>query len=56
MIRNIYHKFNVQADALPAYKAVVVIVLVVCSAPTVREWFKVLEKKIKTKPEVKEVG
>lgn len=50
------YKFNVQADALPAYKAVVVIVLVVCSAPTVREWFKVLGKKIKTKPEVKEVG
>ena len=39
------YKFNVQADALPAYKAVVVIVLVVCSAPTVREWFKVLGKK-----------
>ena len=31
------YKFDVQADALPAYKAVVVIVLVVLSAPIVRE-------------------
>lgn len=30
------YKFNVQSDALPAYKAVVVIMLVVISAPTVR--------------------
>lgn len=30
------YKFNVQSDALPAYKAVVVIILVVISAPTVR--------------------
>lgn len=30
-------KFNVSSSALPAYKAVVVIVLVVLSAPTVRE-------------------
>lgn len=30
------YKFNVQSDALPAYKAVVVILLVVLSAPTVR--------------------
>lgn len=31
------YKLNVQSDALPAYKAVVVIVLVVLSAPIVRE-------------------
>lgn len=30
------YKFNVQSDALPAYKAVVVILLVVLSAPSVR--------------------
>jgi len=40
------YKFNVQSDALPAYKAVVVILLVVFSAPTVREWFKNVWKKI----------
>lgn len=33
------YKMNVQADALSAYKAVVVILLVVISAPVVREWF-----------------
>ena len=32
------YKMNVQSDALPAYKAVVVILLVVLSAPSVREW------------------
>ena len=32
------YKFNVQSDALPAYKAVVVIILVIISAPVVREW------------------
>ena len=32
------YKFKVSSDALSAYKAVVVIVLVVFSAPTVREW------------------
>ena len=31
------YKFNVASDALPAYKAVVVILLVVMSAPVVRE-------------------
>lgn len=30
------YKFNVQSDALPAYKAIVVIVLVIMSAPAVR--------------------
>ena len=41
---NLY-KFKVQSDALPAYKAVVVIVLVVVSAPVVREWFAGFSKK-----------
>jgi len=31
------YKFHVSSDALPAYKAVVIIVLVVLSAPSVRE-------------------
>lgn len=43
------YKFNVQADALPAYKAVVVILLVVLSAPTVREKLSSLRKKIRVK-------
>lgn len=43
------YKFKVSADALPAYKAVVVIVLVVISAPTVRDWFSSLSKKFKVK-------
>ena len=43
------YKFKVSADALPAYKAVVVIVLVVISAPTVKEWFGNMTKKLKVK-------
>ncbi len=43
------YKFNVQADALPAYKAVVVIILVVISAPSVRAKFSELGKKMKAK-------
>lgn len=43
------YKFNVQSDALPAYKAVVVIILVVVSAPTVKEWFASLTKKLMKK-------
>ncbi len=39
------YKFNVQSDALPAYKAVVVIALVVFSAPTVRAKLTELSKK-----------
>lgn len=50
------YKFNVQSDALPAYKAVVVIVLVVLSAPIVREWLSGVWKKIKPAGHVKEVG
>ncbi len=42
------YKFNVSADALPAYKAVVVIMLVVTSAPVVREKLsKIFKKKAK---------
>lgn len=50
------YKFNVQSDALSAYKAVVVIVLVVMSTPVVRDFFSDLGKKIKSKMPVKEVG
>ncbi len=50
------YKFNVQSDALPAYKAVVVIILVVLSAPVVREYLSRMGKKIKLKMNVKEVG
>ena len=48
LIQTLY-KFKVQSDALPAYKAIVVIVLVVISAPTVKEWFSSMGKKLKTK-------
>ena len=41
------YKFNVQSDALSAYKAVVVILLVVMSAPVVREKLSKLGKKPK---------
>ena len=40
------YKFNVQSDALAAYKAVVVILLVVFSAPTVRDYMGQLMKKV----------
>lgn len=42
------YKMNVQADALSAYKAVVVIILVVISAPVTREWFQKMWKKVRT--------
>jgi len=45
------YKFNVQSDALPAYKAVVVIILVIISAPTVREWISETWAKLRTKKE-----
>lgn len=48
------YRFKVPSDALPAYKAVVVIILVVASAPTVREKISSLWKSRKT--HVKEVG
>ncbi len=50
------YKFNVQSDALSAYKAVVVIVLVVLSTPVVREYLSSLGKRLKIKRNVKEVG
>ncbi len=40
------YKFKVSSDALSAYKAVVVILLVVFSAPTVREWMSRQFKKL----------
>lgn len=40
------YKFNVQSDALSAYKAVVVIILVIFSAPAVRSFFSSLFAKI----------
>ena len=48
------YKFNVKSDALSAYKAVVVIVLVVLSAPVVREKLSSFGKKFKVSK--KEVG
>ncbi len=41
------YKMNVQSDALSAYKAVVVILLVVMSAPAVRDYMKKLRKKVR---------
>ena len=49
-----HYKLNVQSDALSAYKAVVVIILVVLSAPSVREKLSSLGKKLK--PQSKEVA
>lgn len=50
------YKFNVQADALPAYKAVVIIILVVMSAPAVKEKMGSLSKKLKENTRAKEVA
>ncbi len=50
------YKFKVQSTALPAYKAVVVILLVVLSAPKVREYLARIGKQIRQKTHVKEVG
>ena len=47
------YKFNVQSDALPAYKAVVVILLVILSAPVVREKISSVWKKLTLKKEIK---
>ena len=49
------YKFNVDSTALPAYKAVVVIILVVLSAPVVRERLNRL-KKSSSKKSVKEAA
>ncbi len=50
------YKFNVQSDALPAYKAVVVIALVVFSAPMVKEKVAELGKKMKKNKKAEEVA
>ncbi|MBR6761201.1 MAG: ABC transporter permease [Oscillospiraceae bacterium] len=50
------YKFNVQSDALSAYKAVVVIALVVLSAPIVREKLTALKNSLKKQPAAKEVA
>ena len=50
------YKFNIQSDALSAYKAVVVIFLVVISAPTVRDGLSNFGKKLKLRANAKEVG
>jgi len=47
------YKLNVQSDALSAYKAIVVIVLVIISAPVVREKASALWKKIRSGKTVK---
>ena len=47
------YKFNVSSDALAAYKAVVVIILVVVSAPVFRDYISKLTKRFaKTQKEV----
>ncbi len=50
------YKFNVRSDALPAYKAIVVILLVVASAPVVREKFSKLFKKASKSSDEKSKG
>ncbi|MBE6853082.1 MAG: ABC transporter permease [Ruminococcus sp.] len=49
-------KFNVEASALPAYKAIVVILLVIISSPVVREKLAELKKKASSQSSVKEAG
>lgn len=50
------YKLEVDASALPAYKAVVVIILVVLSAPPVKEKLSQIWKKIAPKKAEKEAG
>lgn len=50
------YKFNVRSDALPAYKAIVVIVLVVMSSPTVRQYLNSFKKNMTQRLSRKEVG
>jgi simple sugar transport system permease protein len=50
------YKFQVDAAALPAYKAVVVVVLVVLSAPVVRERLNRFFASLKSKNEGKEAA
>ena len=48
--------YVIQSDALPAYKAIVVIALVVFSAPVVREKIAGFTKKLKSSEQVKGVA
>ena len=48
------YSFNVDSSALPAYKAVVVIILVVLSAPTFQEKLTKLKRKPKLAAAAKE--
>lgn len=50
------YKMRVSSDALSAYKAIVVIVLVVVSAPSVRAWFEKTWKKFRSNSKAKEVA
>lgn len=50
------YKFEVQADALPAYKAVVVIALVILSAPIVREKIGQTFKKLRSPAQAESNG
>jgi simple sugar transport system permease protein len=49
MLTTTLYKFDVQSDALPAYKAVVVIILVVASSPYVRGKITEMKKKKQAK-------
>ena len=51
MLTTTLFKFQVPSDALPAYKAVVVIMLVVFSAPVVRDKMSQIFKKMNTRKE-----
>lgn len=57
-LKTTLNAFGVEAVALPAYKAIVIILLVIISTPSAREWFQRQWKALvaKFKPEVKEVG
>ncbi len=48
------YKFHVESVALPAYKAIVVIILVALSAPTVKEWFGKVRNKLGAKKSMEE--
>ena len=49
MLTTTLFKFQVPSDALPAYKAVVVILLVVFSAPVVRDKMSQIIKKMNSR-------
>lgn len=50
------YAFKVSPDALPAYKAIVIVILVVVSAPVVREKLSLLGRKMKVSQGGKEVA